>query len=669
MNLRRNIQDRNEKIIKSIHEIIGQEQVEESILNLLLYRYLSEDLKQFINQKEESHNPSFDYSYLTDEEAKVYKDDLIKEKGFYIPPSLLFENLSVHLAMLDKSEDYSEIIENNLKELEKTSSDKSVFSGLFDNFSHNIKSLGRSKRDNNEIILKLLFEIAHIDLGKDMKNAKEVGQKIARRYLIDVYDDFKNSNVPQRIANLAIRIATDDEEKIKNIFDPYNIDNSFFNEALRIYGDDNIEEGIFTQERLKEFYINNRQNLILTGMNPDHINVAYGDFLNESEGFWDEDKKFEVIVCNPPFSTNLKNKVDLKKMHLNGLLLDTEYTDLSYLYMIQALSNLSEDGTAVFIGALSMLYKGGSDQKCREYLVKNNYIDAIIELAPNIIPASFNSVCLFVLKKNKSDNRIFFINASKFYEKGKSDSHRINKLSNSDVEEILEIYRNKEIINGISCYVDKKRIVAENYNLSVELYTDEDTRLDKKKTKKLKSLVKSVNIGNYRSSSKRVNENNAYLISNNSLDNDLITNTNKLSEVSSHNLRKTLKDGDIIVSRNFNSYKAGLFKAKNVDMPVIADANTFIIRPDTEKVDPLYLLYLLTSDLGKNQLTKRAPDSGRVRTISANMLQNIEVPIIEMERQKEIGKYFLTLLEARKRLENLLESKQKQIAEFPLDEI
>ena len=54
------------------------------VLGTMFYRYISENLTNYINEGEhEAGNTDFDYAKLSDEEAEEIKEDIIQEKGFY----------------------------------------------------------------------------------------------------------------------------------------------------------------------------------------------------------------------------------------------------------------------------------------------------------------------------------------------------------------------------------------------------------------------------------------------------------------------------------------------------------------------------------------------------------------------------------------------------------
>ena len=136
------------------------------------------------------------------------------------------------------------------------------------------------------------------------------------------------------------------------------------------------------------------------------------------------------------------------------------------------LSSLSTDGTAAIVEFPGVLYRTGAEAKIREYLIKNNYVDTVIQLAPNMFFGASIATCIIVLKKNKADNRVLFIDASnEFDHEGNK-----NKLGDTHIEKIYNAHINKEEIAHFSTVVTTADIVAKKYNLSVSTYVEaEDT--------------------------------------------------------------------------------------------------------------------------------------------------------------------------------------------------
>lgn len=137
------------------------------------------------------------------------------------------------------------------------------------------------------------------------------------------------------------------------------------------------------------------------------------------------------------------------------------------------LSWLSAEGTAAIVEFPGVLYRSGAEQKIRKYLVSNNFVDTVIQLPANLFFSVSIATCIIVLKKNKADNKVCFIDASnEFIHEGNK-----NRLSLDNLKKIYNTYMTKEEIAHFSHVVTTADIAEEDYNLSVSTYVEqEDTR-------------------------------------------------------------------------------------------------------------------------------------------------------------------------------------------------
>ena len=137
------------------------------------------------------------------------------------------------------------------------------------------------------------------------------------------------------------------------------------------------------------------------------------------------------------------------------------------------LSWLSASGTAAIVEFPGVLYRGGAEQKIRKYLVDNNYVDCIIQLPDNMFFGTSIATCIIVLKKNKTDNGIVFIDASgQFVHSGNK-----NKLSSENIETILNAFIDRTDMEHLTKLVNNTDVAENDYELSVATYvTQPDTR-------------------------------------------------------------------------------------------------------------------------------------------------------------------------------------------------
>ena len=217
-------------------------------------------------------------------------------------------------------------------------------------------------------------------------------------------------------------------------------------------------------------------NMFLHNVNYDKFDIKLGNTLLNPE-FGDQ-KPFDAIVSNPPYSVNWIGKDDPtlindERFAPAGVLAPKSKAD--FAFVLHCLSYLSSKGRAAIVCFPGIFYRGGAEQKIRKYLVDNNFVETVISLAPNLFYGTSIAVNILILSKHKSDTKTQFIDASgeNFYKKETNN----NILTKEHIEEILRIFDTKEDIDYISKSVDNSKIEEENYSLSVNTYVEvKDTR-------------------------------------------------------------------------------------------------------------------------------------------------------------------------------------------------
>ena len=137
------------------------------------------------------------------------------------------------------------------------------------------------------------------------------------------------------------------------------------------------------------------------------------------------------------------------------------------------LSWLAVNGTAAIVSFPGVLYRGGAEKKIRKYLIDNNYIDAIIQLPPDLFFGTTIGTCIMVLKKSKKDNSVLFIDASEQFVRGGNK----NKLSEENQKSILSSFTERAETDYFAMLVANEEIANNEYNIAVSSYVEkEDTR-------------------------------------------------------------------------------------------------------------------------------------------------------------------------------------------------
>uniref|UniRef100_UPI000497BF65 N-6 DNA methylase n=1 Tax=Mycoplasmopsis primatum TaxID=55604 RepID=UPI000497BF65 len=156
-------------------------------------------------------------------------------------------------------------------------------------------------------------------------------------------------------------------------------------------------------------------------------------------------------------------------------------------FILHMVNHLATNGTAAVVMFPGTLYRGGAERDIREYLVRNiNVVDAIIQLPENLFFGPTISTCIWVLRKNKSDTNVFFVDASNEFIKVTNK----NKLTNDNINKIVDTVRFKKEIEHFSKIVNQSEIIDNNFNLSVGSYVEKEDTSEKIDIKVLNNQIK-----------------------------------------------------------------------------------------------------------------------------------------------------------------------------------
>lgn len=449
------------------------------VLGTMFYRYISENLSDYITCGERAAGDTgFDYVTMPDEDAECAREGLVQEKGFFILPSELFCNVCARAKDDENLNETLETVFRHIEESAKGSEAESDFEGLFDDFDVNSNKLGATVAKRNEKLVKLLSGVAEMNLG-DVKGHDIDAFGDAYEYLMTMYASNAGKSggeffTPADVSELLTRLGTVGKTEINKVYDPACGSGSLLLKAEKVLGKDAIRNGFYGQEINITTYNLCRINMFLHDVGFDKFNIACEDTLISPQ-HWD-DEPFELIVSNPPYS--IKWAGDSNPLLINdprfapaGVLAPKSKADMAFI--MHSLSWLAANGTAAIVCFPGIMYRGGAEKKIRKYLVDNNFIDCVIQLPSNLFFGTPIATCIMVMKKNKTDNRILFIDASSECVKVTNN----NKLTAENIARIVDVFAKHEEIPHFSQLAEYQDIVDNEYNLSVSTYVEaKDTR-------------------------------------------------------------------------------------------------------------------------------------------------------------------------------------------------
>lgn len=446
------------------------------VLGMLFYRFISENLTTYLNHAE---GDDFDYATLPDAEAEFGRAETVKDKGFYILPSELFCN--VQASAEQHKEDLNEILSTIFKNIEssaKGAASESDLKGLFADMDVNSPKLGNSVTIRNAKLIKIMNAIAGLSLGNDYQANRIDTFGDAYEFLMTMYASSAGKSggeffTPQEVSELLAHIVTLGKTYVNKVYDPACGSGSLLLKFAKVLGKENVRQGFFGQEINLTTYNLCRINMFLHDINYEKFDIALGDTLIDPK-HWD-DEPFDAIVSNPPYALHWEGKknpllIDDPRYSPAGVLAPPSKADLAFT--MHMLAWLSPVGTAAIVEFPGVLYRSGAEKTIRKYLLENNYVDAVIQLPPDLFFGTTIATCVIVLKKSKSDNSVLFIDASAEFERGGNK----NKLSDANRAKILDAYALRKDSDYFAKLVPNSDIIKNDSTLSVSSYVaPEDT--------------------------------------------------------------------------------------------------------------------------------------------------------------------------------------------------
>lgn len=446
------------------------------VLGALFYRFISENFTVYI----EGGDDSVKYSAMSDADIPSEAiDDAVRTKGYFIYPSQLFKNLA-------KSANTNESLNTDLatvfKAIEGSASgypSEQDIKGLFSDFDTTSNRLGNTVAQKNDRLAKVLKGVEELKLDFAVSEGDLFGD--AYEFLISKYAANAGKSggeffTPQHVSKLIAQLAMHKQTSVNKIYDPAAGSGSLLLQAKKHFDKHIIEDGFFGQEINYTTYNLARMNMFLHNINYDKFNIQHGNTLEDPH--FQDDKPFDAIVSNPPYSVKWKGADDPtlindERFAPAGVLAPKSKAD--FAFVLHALHYLSAKGRAAIVCFPGIFYRGGAEQKIRKYLVDNNYVESVIALAPNLFFGTTIAVNILVLAKNKTDTAVQFIDATgeEFFRKGTNN----NFMEDRHIAEIMKLFDSKQNEAYVAETVPYDTIVEKDYNLSVSAYVEpKDTR-------------------------------------------------------------------------------------------------------------------------------------------------------------------------------------------------
>src|SRR3989339_752812 len=325
----------------------------------------------------------------------------------------------------------------------------------------------------NETLQRLMNHFSQYNFGSNYINSDLLGD--AYEYLIKQFaaDAGKKGGefyTPREIERVIINILKPHEKN--HIYDPTVGSGGFLLESylhLREKTDEKIANTLYLygQEINLGTFAIAKINMFLHGL--DAADIRRGDTLQDPQ-FLDDFgalKQFDIVVANPPYS--IKDwPYEFFKTNRYGRLTGYDMPpnkNADYVFILHIIKSMKENGRAGVVLPHGVLFRGGSEGRIREQILKNDLIEAIIAMPSKLFYGVGIPVCILIFNRNKPENKknkLIFIDAEKDYAEGKNQ----NSLRKKDIDKIVSAYDDYKDIEKFARIVDLKEIEKNEFNLN-----------------------------------------------------------------------------------------------------------------------------------------------------------------------------------------------------------
>lgn len=442
-------------------------------LGFIFYKYLSEKLEKYADGVLVDDNITFKALWKKSDEESLelqaeLKNECLEKIGYFVEPEFLFSSI---IDAINRKENVLPSLERSLKRIEDSTlgrDSEEDFGGLFSDIDLASPKLGKSQDYKNTLISNVLLALDDISFGVEASEEIDILGD-AYEYMISQFAAGAGKKAgefytPQEVSRILAQIVTIGHARLRNVYDPTCGSGSLLLRAAHI----GKAAEIFGQEKNPTTYNLARMNMLLHGIKFSDFRIENGDTL-EDDAFGE--MQFDAVVANPPFSAEWSaadkfNQDD--RFSKAGRLAPKKTAD--YAFILHMIYHLNDGGTMACVAPHGVLFRGNAEGVIRRFLIeKKNYIDAVIGLPANIFYGTSIPTCILVLKKcRKDDDAILFIDASKEFEKVKTQ----NKLREQHIAKIVETYRDRKEIDKYSHLASLKEIADNDYNLNIPRYVD-----------------------------------------------------------------------------------------------------------------------------------------------------------------------------------------------------
>lgn len=467
----------------SLNKLRGSVEVTEYknyILPFLYYCYISRKIQKVMSEELENDELTYQEAWSAKEDGQlVYRDELtelqMERFGVVIPPKYLASHIAdeCHENIPDFGYQYFvDLFNDAIDYFEDNCNDS--FRGTMRVLDLTSDRLSDDPEEAGKLAATMFVQSYNIVNSLNMDNGQEV--------LGDVYEQlmgyFASSAgkkggeffTPKEMSRLVAKLATHNMQHVKAISDPTCGSGSLLIQAAKEITSKGYSVGrLYGQEKVSITSKLAKINMAIHEISAEDFEVNCCDTLGTDIY---PDEMYDVTVANPPYSVewnNSESRYGDDRFAGYGALAPAKTADLAFVQHI--VHHMADHGRAAILLPHGILFRGNSEGTIRKYLINTlNVVDAVIGLPVNCFYGTNIAVCCLVLRRDRNGDskNICFIDASKYFTAEKAK----NRITDEDINRIMDAYSNREDIPHFCSVVDIDKIAENDFNLNIPLYVE-----------------------------------------------------------------------------------------------------------------------------------------------------------------------------------------------------
>lgn len=464
------------KIANDLRGSMEASEYKDYILGFIFYKYLSDKEYEFLIAEGYETSDINEINEENEDEVNYIKENL----GYFISPDNLFQtwiNKGSHFTVDNVMTALSAFHRN----VSSNPHHQKVFGGIFHTLETGLSKLGANANQRTKQVRSLTELIQDIPTTHDEYDVLGyIYEYLIGKFAAGAGASSGEFYTPGSVATYLARTLAmhlKDRERIE-VYDPTSGSGSLLldiGQSFELHQDSDDNVKYFAQEYVSSTERLTRMNLVMRGINPSNIVTRNGDSLEDDFPYFDESDPegtytpvfVDAVVSNPPYSQKWdpEGKDHDPRFSRYGL---APKSKADYAFLLHGLYHVKSDGIMAIVLPHGVLFRGGEEAEIRRKLIEKNHIDAVIGLPANIFFGTGIPTTILILKKERENTDVLFIDASRGFEKVGNK----NNLRASDLKRLTDTTVNRVEVDKYSRLVTKDEIKENDYNLNIPRYVD-----------------------------------------------------------------------------------------------------------------------------------------------------------------------------------------------------